>query len=252
MKKALLIILAAVCLAVAIFSGYRLWRHVAEEQEIEEQFIGLSEQIRQPPTLVPEAFSKWTVYDQYGELFERNPDMIGWIAIDGTALSYPVMHTPDRPNFYLKRDFEKNHSNFGVPYIAESSSINPQSDNIIIYGHHMRNGGMFGLLEQYKSEEFYRDHPIIRFDTRAGFGSYEIFAVFKVYPADFQYHMFINAADQANFDEYVLRCKAFSFYDTGITPVYGDRLITLSTCEYSRENNRLIVVARNIVEGGSP
>ena len=256
MKKLLLFILAAVCFAVALFSGYRLWRHVAEEQEIKEQFIGLSEQIRRPPTLAPgkseTTRTEWTVYDQYGELFEQNTDMIGWIAIDGTTLSYPVMHTPDRPNFYLKRDFEKNHSNFGVPYIAESSSINPQSDNLIIYGHHMRNGGMFGLLEQYKSEEFYRDHSIIRFDTRAGFGSYEIFAVFKVNPADFQYHMFIDAADQAEFDEYVFRCKAFSFYDTGITAQYGDKLITLSTCEYSRDNNRFIVVARKIVERGSP
>ena len=115
----------------------------------------------------------------------------------------------------------------------------------------MKSGKLFGVLDGYNSDTFWREHPIIRFDTRAGFGEYEIFAVFKVAPADFLYHTFINAAEQAEFYEYVRRCKELSLYDTGIAVGYGDNLITLSTCEYSQEDGRLVVVARKIREGGA-
>jgi len=259
MKKSLLMILAALFFCVALFSGHLIWRYLEEERETEEQFHELFGHIKRPELDMqdmqdaPEGSGdarlpdpEWTVYDQYGELFVQNPDMIGWIAIDGTRIDYPVMQTPDRPNFYLKRDFDKQNSGCGVPYAAEACSVDPQSDNITIYGHHMKSGEIFGVLEEYKGEAFYREHPLICFDTRAGFGMYEIIAVFKVNPADFQYNLFINATDESEFYDYVYRCKALSFYDTGVGAGYGDKLISLSTCEYSRNNNRLVVVARKI------
>jgi sortase B len=253
MKMAVKVTAAVILTAALLFSGYQLWRYFTAEKEVEEQFGGLAEQIQTPtpPAFVPEQAEEpppeWTVYDKYGTLFEQNPDMIGWIAIDGTTINYPVMQTPDRPNYYLKRGFDRHYSDYGVPYADERCSIDPQSDNITIYGHHMKNGKMFGALEDYKSEAFYREHPLIRFDTRAGFGVYEILAVFKVNPADFPYHEFVNAADEAAFAAYIERCKALSFYDTGVTAIYGDKLITLSTCEYTRQGNRLVVVAKKIL-----
>jgi sortase B len=108
----------------------------------------------------------------------------------------------------------------------------------------VESGKMFGALESYKSADFWREHPIIRFDTLVGFGEYAVTAVFKVNPADFPYHTFISVADQAEFDNYVSRCKALSFYDTGVTAVCGGKLITLSTCEYSAQGNRLVVAAK--------
>jgi sortase B len=256
MKKPLFIILAVILTAALLFSGYQLWRYFSAEKETEEQFADLTEQIETPPPSAPdnpsESPPEWTVTDQYGTLFDQNPDMIGWIKINGTTIDYPVMQTPDKPDFYLKHNFEKQWSDYGVPYAAEGCSIDPQSDNITIFGHHMKSGKMFGILESYKSKDFYLEHPIIRFDTRAGFGRYEIIAVFKVNPAAFKYNEFINAADQAEFDEYVSRCMVLSFYDTGLTANYGDKLISLSTCEYSANNNRLVVVARKIEEGGAP
>jgi sortase B len=258
MKKTLYIFAVVILTAAFLFSGYQLWRYFSAEKETEKQFENLTEQIQTPtPPTAPEQSDEapppeWTVYDQYGTLFEQNSDMIGWITIDGTTINYPVMLRPDRPNYYLKRNFEKAYSDYGGPYAAENCTIDPQSDNITIFGHHMKSGKMFGILESYKSAEFWREHPIISFDTRAGFGSYEIIAVFKVNPSDFQYNEFINAADEAAFDEYLSRCKALSFYDTGKTAAYSDKLISLSTCEYSRTNNRLVVVARKIEEGGAP
>jgi len=239
-------IAATLLIAVMLFCGYQMYLHYSSEMEIEKQFDELVEQIVPPPeTDEPEV--AWTVYDQYKALFDQNSDMIGWIAIDGTIINFPVMHTPDRPNFYLKHNFEKAYSDHGTPYVDGLCSLDPQSDNLLIYGHHMRGKKMFGALESYKNAAFYREHPIIRFDTLAGgFGEYEIFAVFKIYPANFNYHHFIDAADEEAFDEYVRRCKSLSFYDTGVTAEYGDKLITLSTCEYSREGNRLVVVAKQM------
>ena len=257
MKKPLFIFAVVLLSALLLFSGFQIYRYYTAEQETEEQFDGLATQIEQPPLETPEpevsgepSPIEWTVFDQYGTLFEQNPDMIGWISIPGTTINYPVMQTPDRPNYYLKHNFERAYSDYGVPYAAESCSIDPQSDNITIFGHHMKSGKMFGVLDGYKSEAFYREHLIIHFDTRAGFGEYEIIAVFKVNPADFDYPLFVNAADVTEFNKYVNRCLELFFYDTGLSAAHGDKLITLSTCEYSRQNNRLVVVARKI--GGEP
>ncbi|MDR1410547.1 MAG: class B sortase [Oscillospiraceae bacterium] len=257
MKKAIFVAAAVILTAALAFSGFKLWAYFSAEQEAAEQYGSLTEQVVTPPS-IPDGTeqpddsppSEWTVNDQYGTLFEQNPDMIGWIKIDGTTIDYPVMQTPDRPDYYLKRGFDGKTSDYGVPYAAGGCSIDPQSGNITIFGHHMKSGKMFGILESYKSEAFWREHPHIQFDTRAGFGKYAVIAVFKVNPADFPYHKFISAAGQAEFDGYVSHCKALSFYDTGVTAQYGDKLITLSTCEYSTQGNRLVVVAQKI-GGGS-
>jgi sortase B len=249
MNKTLFFKAAVIQSAALIFSAIQRWRHFTAEQEAEEHFDILIEQVKPTPTQEQPgeaAAPEWTVHDRYGALFGQNPDMIGWIRIDGTTVDYPVMQSADRPGFYLKHDFEGRYSDYGVPYVAEGCMIDPQSDNITIFGHHMKSGKMFGALESYKSEAFFREHPVIRFDTRAGFGTYEVIAAFKVNPADFSYNAFIDATDSATFDEYVQRCLELSFYDTGKTTAYGDKLISLSTCEYSRVNNRLVVVARKI------
>jgi sortase B len=243
-------VVTALLIAVLLVSGFQLWRHGAAEKENEEQLGSIASQV-QTPTASPEppvqtAPKSWTVYEQYGALFMENADMIGWIKIDGTIIDYPVMQTPGRPDYYLKRGFDRQPSDYGVPYAAEGCAFDPQSDNVTVYAHHMKYGKMFGELEKYKQEAFWREHPAIRFDTFMGFGTYEIIAAFKVNPADFSYNQFINALCQAEFDEYVRRCKELSFYDTGITAEYGDRLLTLSTCEYSAEDGRLVIVAKKI------
>jgi sortase B len=252
MKKAIFKAAAVILAAALIFSAVQLWRYADAERESEERYKGLAEKIEMPPMpgQSEEPSPEWTVYDRYGALFEQNPDMIGWIKIDGTAIDYPVMQTPGNPNFYLKHDFEKQPSDFGVPYAAGGCLLDPQSDNITIFGHHMKSGKMFGALESYKAKDFYLEHPLIRFDTRAGFGTYEILAVFRTTPAKFPYDRFVLAEDSGEFDGYVSRCKALSFYDTGVGAAYGEKLITLSTCEYSERNSRLVVVAKKI--GGEP
>lgn len=184
-----------------------------------------------------------------GELYLQNEDMVGWIAIDGTKLNYPVMQTKNNPNFYLKRNFEKEYSDLGVPYIQENCDI-LNSDNLIIYGHHIKGGKIFGALESYKSKSFYEKHKTIHFDTLTEQAEYEIVAVFKTvaYSAEgYRYYDFVNAETEEAFAEYVAKCKELALYDTGVSAEYGDKLITLSTCEYSAQNGRLVVVAKKVV-----
>ena len=181
-------------------------------------------------------------------VYEKNHDLIGWITIEGTRIDYPVMQTKEKPNFYLKHAFDKSYSRYGVPYIAENCDIDV-SDNIVIYGHHMNNGSMFSDLCRYADEDFYKAHRTIRFDTLGSFGEYEIISVFKttVYSEQgFSYYHFVNAGSESTFNEYVSKCTELSLYNTGATAKYGDKLITLSTCEYSRTNGRMVVVAKKI------
>lgn len=186
--------------------------------------------------------------EKYGAIHEQNSDFVGWISIDGTNINYPVMQTIDKPNFYLKRGFEKQYSNYGVPYVQENCALGI-SDNVVIYGHHMNNGSMFADLCKYEREDFYQEHPTIHFDTLSSLGEYEIVAVFKTvaYSEDgFKYYHFVDAESETAFDTFISQCKALALYDTGVDAEYGDKLLTLSTCEYSRTNGRMVVVAKLI------
>ena len=181
-------------------------------------------------------------------LHRENPDCIGWIKIEGTAIDYPVMYHPSEENYYLHRDFYGEYSANGCLFLSEL--CNPKtSDNLIIYGHHMNSGKMFAALDQYKNSGFYLEHPLISYDTLQGSETYQIFAVFctPVYTGnDFPYYTFTKAEDAADYQGYIKAVKERSLYDTGISAVFGDKLLTLSTCEYSQRNGRVVVVAKKI------
>lgn len=181
------------------------------------------------------------------KLYELNNDFIGWLKINGTNISYPVMQTDsNRKDYYLRKNFYKEYSQLGTPYIAEYCNVQT-SDNVIIYGHHITNYQVFGELEKYKKKEFYDNHKIINFNTIYENADYEIIAVFKtVAYTGFKYYQFINSSSEDEFNTFIKRCKELSFYNTGKTAKYGDKLLTLSTCEYSAKNGRLVVVAKKI------
>ena len=195
------------------------------------------------------------VYDEseilfrYRSLYTINNDMVGFIEIPGTSIKYPVVQSPYQANYYLRRNFYKRSATCGTIYVREACDVNKPSDNITIYGHKMTNGTMFADLHKYKDKSFYADNNLIYFDTLTEYHTYEIFAVFQTEANQgnsFNYHLFDDAKDEAEFTQFVNACKALSYYETGITPTYGDKLITLSTCDKSMEDGRLVVVARRI------
>jgi hypothetical protein len=134
--------------------------------------------------------------------------------------------------------------------VREKCDVWEPSDNVTIYGHNMLNGTMFADLHDYEEKSFWKNNKLVYFDTLYEYHTYEIFAVFIVsgyLDQGFNYHTFDDAANAAEFDEFVATCKELALYDTGITPKYGEKLITLSTCDKSIENGRLVVVARRIM-----
>ena len=187
-------------------------------------------------------------YEKYGALYEQNNDFVGWIQIDGTNINYPVMQTPDNPDYYLKHSFEKTWSDYGVPYLDEACVIG-QSNNLVIYGHHMSNGSMFCDLELYSDPAFCMDHPVIRFDTLTSFGEYEVIAVFRYNTnrETFRYDREVNM-DESRFSWFMEQVHARELFSTGKDASFGDQLLTLSTCEYTYKNGRLVVVARKVVQ----
>lgn len=187
---------------------------------------------------------------EYQLMYTLNNDMVGWIEVPGTAINYPVVQSPYQTNFYLRRNFYKEKATCGAIYVRETCDVSEPSDNVTIYGHNMANGTMFGPLHKYKEKSFWEENKLVYFDTLYEYHTYEIFAVFRTTAAageGFSYHMFENAANENEFNEYVTKCKNLSFYDTGITPEYGQKLITLSTCDRAVEDGRLVVVARRIM-----
>ena len=185
----------------------------------------------------------------YKDIYEQNNDTVGWIKMEGTKINYPVLQTPDDPNYYLYRDFDKKESKRGSIYAWGEADINKPSDNITLFGHHMADGSMFAALNNYTSKDAWDKNNLIFFDTLNEYHTYKIFAVFKTSAnvgEGFSYHKFVDAANEEEFNEFVSTCKKLAFYDTGITPVYGDKLICLSTCEYTLDNGRLVVCAVRI------
>lgn len=259
MKKKICIILIAVFVALFGASTYFIYDYYHQANEQSELYDSLAEAVDQaqksdeanePVEEIPYNEEK-TILPEYAELFLQNMDMVGWIKVEDTNINYPVMHTPDNPDFYLKHSFDKEYSDYGCPYVQENCDVQLPSDNVIIYGHHMKNGSMFCDLEKFKSEDFYKEHRMIFFNTLTDKCEYEIVAVFKTFvysdsPESFKYYRFVNAETSEQFDEYIAKCKELSLYDTGVSAEYGDKLITLSTCEYSRSNGRLVVVAKRV------
>lgn len=168
MKKYTKIIcmIAAVCLLGATaFCGFRIYSHYAHESKQEEVFEKIAEVVEQAQTGESETTDvllteEETVLAEYGELYLQNTDMVGWLSIAGTNINYPVMQTPNNPNYYLKHNFEKEYSDLGTPYVQENCDLFT-SDNLVIYGHHIKGQKMFGALENYKSKDFYEEHKTI-------------------------------------------------------------------------------------------
>ena len=179
----------------------------------------------------------------------KNGDTEGWIKIDGTRINYPVMQNGD---FYLHNNFYKKYSISGTPYLASYCNIN-SSDNLIIYGHHMSNGSMFAGLDIYKTYNGYKNHKYIKFftleDGKTIENQYEVVGAYKVQPKTEVANILYGTTKFRNveeFNKYIKILKDKSLYDTGANLNYGDKFITLSTCEYSQKNGRLVVVGKLI------
>ena len=210
----------------------------------------------QPPDTTHEAATTPTtpqempILPEYLELYQINPDLVGWIQIEGTAINYPVVQRKDHRDYYLRRDFYGTPRTCGCLYVREACDVEAPSDNITIYGHMMSDGTMFADLINYRSKAFWETHQYIRFDTLRLRGTYQIVCVLKTSGTagkGFAYHLFVDAEKPEDYEAFWQGCREYALYDTGLTIQPGDKLISLSTCDYSITNGRMVVVAKRVL-----
>ena len=189
----------------------------------------------------------------YQPLIQENSHLAAWLMMEDTEVDYPVLYTPEEPEYYLRRAFDGSYALSGSLFIGANSF--PDGSNIIIYGHDMKDDSMFGSLDSYADEDYAREHQKIIYDLIQPDGSYErltfeVMAAFysRIYSVDeenvFRYYYGTDLSDPDAFQYYIEEVMSASLYDLGVTAEYGDRLLTLSTCSYHTEDGRFVVVAR--------
>lgn len=220
---------------------------VQGEPTAEEGETQVEEDSAQSGSGIPGESGGHVILDKYTDLYRENRDLAGWLSIEGTRIDYPVMQCED-DEFYLHHDFYWAESKYGCLYVRGKADLE-DGTNFVIYGHNMRDGSMFGDLDLYGEEEFYKEHPLISFDTLYEERTYEIMAVYRsrVYREEdeaFKYYQFYEAETEEEFEDFYQNCKELSLYDTGVSAEFGDTFLTLSTCAYHVTDGRFVVVAK--------
>lgn len=273
-KKTVLNVLMILCLLIAFGCGgylaYYYYQSSKSEglvDDLRSMIVENEDTTNQKTDEMPESEGQ-TPYEEYTDvngksilkkfekLYRDNSDLIGWIHIDDTNIDYPVMYTSwDKGNgeYYIHRDYNEDYSAAGTPFVDANCSINPATDNIIVYGHNMNSGKMFHDLLKYEDKDFYESHKTFTFDTIYGEGTYEVVAIIRgqILPdesGEFKYYEFVNAGSKEDFDSYITNIKRMSQIETNIDVEYGDKLVTLSTCAYHVQDGRFAVIAKKVEE----
>ena len=181
-NKPVLIFFCLLLSAAAVLAGVKIYSELREQQKEKEDFAVVS-QIAEPTVTTAQTESEPAEQSaaerNIQALIAENADCIGWLSIDGTNISYPVMHTPSNPQKYLRRNFYGRYSQSGVPFLDGRCDL--QSTNLIIYGHNMKNGTMFSDLKKYVDRDFLNAHRTVKFEMVDGI---RYFTVTKVLRTD--------------------------------------------------------------------
>ena len=251
-------VVAVLCLGYFGVYSYYHYKTESAMQELNAMKEGPGNVIAAPAAstgpmyTLDEAPPEKEVLDEYKNLLNNNKRLIGWLKIDDTNINYPVLQTENN-EYYLDHNANEEYDINGSIFMDKDCDVIKPSTNYILYGHHMKNGKMFGKLDLYQNESYYKEHPYISFDTIYEKGTYQVMYVFRsrVYKETeivFKYYQFIDANGEQEFDSYMQEMAAMSLYDTGVTAAYGDQLLTLSTCDYQETDGRFVVVAKKIAK----
>lgn len=228
----------------------------ADQTPSVESEAAVSESITAPTEseTLPSETSIDRIANPYADSFLANEDMAAWLRIPGTNIDYPVMWTPEDETYYLYRAFDGSENKNGCLLLDTDSCLDPLTTNLIIHGHNMKSGAMFGNLTDYEDQDFYEKHKNIILYTEECQRNYEVIAVFRsqVYRKTdevFKFYKFFQADTREEFDDFYNNIKQLSQYDTGVTAEFGDHFLTLSTCVYHVEQGRFVVVAKEVEPG---
>lgn len=182
------------------------------------------------------------------EVKKVNEDIVAWVKIDGTKINYPVLQAKDN-DYYLYKNYKKEYSRNGSIFLDYRYDFSKGNQVLLLYGHNNNDDMMFNELLRYENKEFYENHKNIKLVTENEISSYRIVSVFKseVYNKEntnvFKYYNYIDLSNEDIFNNYVQNIENKSIYKIDETINYGDEILVLSTCEYSKPNGRFVVVA---------
>jgi sortase B len=267
-KRRVLIVLIIVCASVFAVSAYMLINYYWTGHEAEKAFdeLRLPDDAFTDPSydtgdtgvlgnpIDPDLYAIRQAH--YLDLYKQNRDFVGWLRVRGTDVDYPVMQTPNDRDYYLHRTFDKTYRAAGTIFASDISDVDKPSDIIILFGHMMKNGSMFGGLKKFTSKDYMEQHRIIRFDTLKEERIYQIFCVFTQSvntgkASEFKYYQASDFKNAADYDAFLAQAASKALYDTGETAAYGDELLALSTCEYTHADGRLVLLAKRFEPGGT-
>ena len=245
-------ILATACMAYVGIYYYQFEKNNVDYDSLAElkQDVDITDPEQSYTITVEEQKDLPPILAKYETLYKKNKKLIGWLKIDDTNIDYPVMQTVNN-EYYLDHNFNQEYDKNGSIFLDKDCNAAFPNTNMIIYGHHMKSGKMFGNLNYYSKESYYKEHPRIQFDTIYEEGIYDIMFVFRsrIYNEDevvFKYYQFMDVNSEDEFYSAMDEMSRMSLYDTGVTAGYGDKLITLSTCDNSEQDGRFVVVAKKV------
>ena len=258
-KKIILIILAVICVAVLVFSLYQgMIIYIPQKQEqqrfeelrqiVEQDGEGKSDSSQPPEAETKSSSPAEENRSGFVDIVRINDDFRGWLKIKDMVIDYPVVKSSDDdPEFYLHRDYDKNYSFSGTPFIGAGADEN--SDAFVVYAHNMNNGTMFGTLDNYADKGWAEQHPYIEFDIPGENRVYRVFAAFQTTIGsedEFAYYDKVGKLTDEDYKAFVKEIKDASVMETGDSPAEKTQIIMLSTCSYHADNGRFVVAAYRV------
>lgn len=265
-KRAFLLLLFLLCVSVAAYFGYKSMAEIAERKQGDGFYASLLAQVdlgaMPAETKMPLGTAMGTENDiarendaaetpvqrqseiDFDVLRMSCPDVVGWLRIEGTVIDYPIVQGVDN-EYYLNHLPNRTANSNGSIMMDQANNGKFGNAVNILHGHHLRNGSMFGNLDAYKEEAYYQEHPVIRLYTPKGDCDVAIFAAYTVNGYTFGYPTAFKT--EADFDAFIRKAVSSTAYETDVAVNFGDRLLMLSTCAYSYEGARFIVLGK-IVE----
>ncbi len=248
MRKIVIALLFCSSFVFFSFAGWDLLQREAQAEQFEEM-VSIKETIMINDVSTEQTKQTESKLIDFSALKEINQDITGWITITGTVIDYPIMYTPQDVEYYLRKDINGKYSVSGVPFVGYNSSLEPISDNLVIYSHNMRNGTMFGSILNYSNYEYLEEHKSIDIYVEGALYTYEVIAYFDedvtLGNGHFEYYQYTDF-DQVDLKEYNDQLSQLSLYLIETPIVKNDKILTLSTCSETSQNGRSVVVAKLI------
>ena len=240
-------ILFFLCIIVFLYSGWQLLNYYLTMKEVEREFQVVKTKAFPEETKPSKKGNEKRKSFDYEALKAQNKDTIGWIQIEDTNIDYPVMYRKNDNEFYLKKNFQKEYSVAGTPFVDGRWNPRDKQENMIIYAHHMKDGSMFAGLEQYKKKEYYESHKTIQLYLKNKLHTYEIFGALVISAKqDDPLYYVMDIASEEEYKRYIEEVTPMFLYETGKEPKNREPILMLSTCEYTKEDGRMVVLAKRV------